>query len=243
MSPRFTQNAQGGGESALIPVTPRRGSNFKCDGAREEERHRRSSYKRPQGGGERALDTVGPLGPNLVATTPGRRRGAVAIFKRSREEERSSLSSVDRSGPVFATTTPGRRRGIVAVVEGLREERPSEFLCLAACLDRQAADHGAAQTQVGQFAVRKLVQLIVRRAIHAVLTEAFCCVCEKDRKARGFRCGHRRCACYICHCHFSQSARVSVRCCVSDIAVCCTCTIAALAKQPCAQRIADVTSR
>jgi hypothetical protein len=36
------------------------GSNFKCDGAREEERHRRSSYKRPQGGGERALDTVGP---------------------------------------------------------------------------------------------------------------------------------------------------------------------------------------
>ncbi len=165
------------------------------------------------------------------------------MFKRSREEERSSLSSVDRFGPVFATTTPGRRRGIVAVVEGLREEWPSEFLCLAACFDRQAADHGAAQTQVGQFAVRKLVQLVVRRAVNAVLTEAFCCVCEKDRKARGFRCGHRRCACYICHCHFSQSARVSVRCCDGDIGGCCICTIAALAKQPCAQRIADVTSR
>lgn len=242
MSPRFTQSAQGGA-SALIPVTPRRDriSSATVPGRRrgtvalvssalrEEERGlliplglwARISIRRHQGGGE-----VSPLRSS-----------------HSREEERSNLSSLDRSGPVFATTTPGRRRGIVAVVEGLREERPSEFLCLAACFDRQAADHGAAQTQVGQFAVRKLVQLIICRAINAVLTEAFCCVREKDRKARGFRCGHRRCACYICHCHFSQSARVSVRCCVSDIAGCCTCTIAALAKQPCAQRIADVTSR
>jgi len=56
---------------------PATGSNFKCDGAREEERHRRSSFKCPQGGA-RALDTGGPLGPNFDAATPGRRRGVAA---------------------------------------------------------------------------------------------------------------------------------------------------------------------
>ncbi len=215
MSPRFTQSAQGGA-SALISVIPRRdrissatvpgrrrGTVALVSSALREERGRlipvgrwaRISMRRHQGGGE-----VSPLRSS-----------------HPREEERSNLSSLDRSGPVFATTTPGRRRGIVAVVEGLREEWPSEFLCLSACFDRQTADHRAAQTQVGQFAVGELVQLSVCRAVYAVLTEAFCYVCEKDRKAGGFRCCHVGMVCYICHCRFSLSGRVSVRCCEGDI--------------------------
>ena len=176
MSPRFTQSAQGGA-SALIPVTPRRD---RISSATVPGRSRGTVALVTSALREEERGLLIPLGlrPEFGATTPGRRRGAAAIFKRSREEERSNLSSLDRSGPVFATTTPGRRRGIVAVVEGLREEWPSEFLCLAACLDRQTADHGAAQTQVGQFAVRELVQLGVRLAIYAVLTEAFCCLGE-----------------------------------------------------------------
>jgi len=92
MSPRFTQNAQGGGESALIPVTPRRDriSSATVPGRRRGTVALVTSALREE---ERGLLILLGLWPEFGATTPGRRRGAAAMFKRSREEERSNLIS------------------------------------------------------------------------------------------------------------------------------------------------------
>ena len=93
------RRCQGGGEAPSryrnAPGRRRGGSEglgrcarlWGCDGAREEERHRRA-IETPQGGGEGAPKVSGVAPGCGVATVPGRRRGTAALSKRPREEER-----------------------------------------------------------------------------------------------------------------------------------------------------------
>ncbi len=76
--------------------------------------------KRPQGGGEDALISVGQLARNLNATTPGRRKGAVA-FKQETSQG-GGERPLDLGGPVGPETCDDQREEkIVAVIRKPRE--------------------------------------------------------------------------------------------------------------------------
>ncbi|WP_233486603.1 hypothetical protein, partial [Shimia marina] len=93
MSPRFTQKAQGGGKSPLIPVP--RGRRISSAAAPGRRRGAAALVSRDLREEER--DPLIPVGvkPEFCATTPGRRRGAVALVSRGlREEERDRLIPV-----------------------------------------------------------------------------------------------------------------------------------------------------